>query len=62
MSHLSNGGPGLKSDLTLSSTLDWRRWWCEEAVCTGSDWQSLLDAASAVLHRLRAAHLSGASS
>jgi hypothetical protein len=35
-------GPGRMSDsVTVSSTRNWRAWWCEEAVRTGSTltWQ-----------------------
>jgi len=40
----------------------WHRWWHLESARVGTDWRSLLDAASAALSRLHAMHLSGASS
>jgi hypothetical protein len=34
----------------------WRRWWEYESECAGSDWVSLIAAASEALHRLRVLH------
>jgi hypothetical protein len=40
----------------------WRRYWLAESARAGTNWQSLLEAASTTLARLQAMHLSGSSS
>jgi hypothetical protein len=34
----------------------WRCWWREQSLIDGTDWKSLLDAASVALCRLRVVH------
>jgi hypothetical protein len=53
--HLSSN-----SIITATSTANAREWWAAESQRVGTDWISLLDAADAVVSRLRILH--GASS
>jgi hypothetical protein len=61
MTYLSNSSALFKPELSSSSTGavadgGWRRWWREQSLIDGTDWRTLLDAASAVLSRLRVVH------
>ena len=42
------------SALTAPSTTDWREWWADESVRTGSNWRSLFELHCQIVDRLRA--------
>jgi hypothetical protein len=56
------GARGKSSEpFTFSSTGSYpaqRQWWAAESERTGTNWKTLLECAEAVLHQLRAAHVS----
>jgi hypothetical protein len=48
-------------EITALSTANAREWWRQQAVIDHTDWTALIDAAQAVLSRLRIVHGSASS-
>jgi hypothetical protein len=48
--------PDIIARSTGSSPAGWRAWWAAESANQHTDWITLIDAAAAVLARLRAQH------